>query len=109
VDEVAPAAKQITTFKLGPLELPVYQPDAIPLSVLADLFEHWPGDTPGERPHYLSSIEFAARKPGKGNNPWIIKVKGVTDPMVVSSGRGNVRVRPLQQLEEPEPSMAAQN
>lgn len=44
--DVAEGAKVITRFTIGTLELPVYQPDAIPLKVLADLSEHWPQTPP---------------------------------------------------------------
>jgi hypothetical protein len=65
-------------------KLAVYKLDSLPLKVLIDALTNWPGGAE-KRPVDLATFEFAARKPGQGNNPWTIKFRG-KDAVSVSYG-----------------------
>jgi hypothetical protein len=94
--DLIPTKDEIETIPLpGVGRLPVYPLVAIPLRVLISLFVEWPF-RPEELPKDLSEFEFALRKMGKGNHPWIIKFKNIEQPIVVSLGGGGIRVRPLE-------------
>jgi hypothetical protein len=55
----------------------------LPDVVLKDAFLNWPSsDSP---PKNLSDLDFALRKKGKGNHPWILKFQG-KKPVVISYG-----------------------
>ncbi|MBT9610552.1 MAG: hypothetical protein IV110_10965 [Aquabacterium sp.] len=63
--------------------LSVFSRDAVPERVLQDALDRWP--TPDKKPTDLSLLEFAARKSGKGNHPWVLKFTGF-EPVKVSYG-----------------------
>lgn len=51
----------------------VFELTDIPFAVIADAISNWPESTP--KPKNLAEFEFATRKQGKGNHPWIIKFR----------------------------------
>ncbi len=61
----------------------VFELTDIPFTVIADAIGNWPDSTP--QPKNLAEFEFATRKQGKGNHPWIIKFNGC-QPVKVSYG-----------------------
>lgn len=61
----------------------VFSRDAVPERVLQDALDRWPMSS--AKPKDLSQLEFAARKSGKGNHPWILKFTGF-EPIKVSYG-----------------------
>jgi hypothetical protein len=78
---------------LGNKTYPVYPLNAVPIEVLRDLFVNWP-ESVGKLPPDFSRFQYAARKPGQGNNPWIIKFADCS-PIGFSYGRGGVRVKSM--------------
>ncbi len=68
----------------------VYKLDEIPVSVITDaLSATWPQNI--SKPDNLSTFEFATRKTGQGNNPWILKFRNKLPVVVQYGGRGNKR------------------
>lgn len=61
----------------------VFELSDIPFTVIADAIGNWPDEAP--KPNNLADFEFAMRKHGKGNHPWIIKFNG-SPPVKVSYG-----------------------
>lgn len=64
----------------------VYGLADVPIRVMKDLLEQWPESIP--RPADYSEFEFAARRPGKGNNSWVIKFKDAPAFAVSYGGQG---------------------
>ena len=88
IDEVDPDAteapsKFITT---ADGQLAVYELDDIPFAVISGLMCRWPELTPA--PSNLSEFEFATKKKGQGNNPWMIKFNGCPLMKVTFGGAG---------------------
>ena len=62
----------------------VYSLEALPLFVMEDLFKVWPTDL--QKPESFSEFEFASRRKGKGNMPWLIKFQGLPNIKVSYGG-----------------------
>lgn len=96
--DTAIATKQVEDESPEPTEAPskvvtanseslaVFELADIPFSVIADAIRNWPTETP--KPQNLAEFEFATRKQGKGNHPWIIKFNGCKPVKVSYGGRG---------------------
>ena len=63
----------------------VFELTDIPFSVIADAISFWPKEI--LKPKNLAEFEFATRKQGKGNHPWIIKFNGCKPIKVAYGGR----------------------
>ncbi len=86
-EETEPVAPQSGNAILSNTALSVFSRDAVPARVLQDALDLWPD--PKTKPRDLSTLEFAARKPGKGNYPWILKFANSAPIRVSYGGRGN--------------------
>ncbi len=86
VQEECPDTDPQTTVKIKGEDHRIYSLDSIPWRVLGDLFTNWPREYP--IPRDLSTFEFAARKDGKGNHPWIIKFRDNPAYIVSYGGHG---------------------
>lgn len=64
----------------------VYRLDAVPRFVFDDLFANWPDQYP--KPSNFSAFEFALRRKGAGNNPWILKFRDLPALRVSYGGQG---------------------
>jgi len=85
-EDTQPKAPEAGNAILSQTALSIYSRDAVPARVLQDALDAWPDES--TRPTNLSMLEFAARKPGKGNNPWILKFSGSAPVRVSYGGRG---------------------
>ena len=63
--------------------LSVFELKDVPLRVISDALNNWPANNP--LPNNLAEFEFATRKQGKGNHPWILKFNGCK-PVTISYG-----------------------
>lgn len=66
----------------------VYSLAEVPAKVLGDAISECP---PGDRPENMGTFEFATRKRGKGNHPWILKFNGKKAIIVTYGGYGKVK------------------
>lgn len=64
----------------------VYSLNAVPLRVLGDLLANWPTDH--AKPRDFSAFEFATRKTGRGNHPWLFKFRDLPGIRVSYGGQG---------------------
>lgn len=59
----------------------------VPAQVISDAIASWPADN-SSKPVTLESFEFALRKPGKGNNPWMLQFRAKRPVKVSYGGQG---------------------
>lgn len=85
-DETEPRTEANSLVRIADEAEAVYPLTAVPMTVLNDLLTHWPRDVP--LPKDLSTFEFASRKTGRGNFPWIIKFKDAPAIRVSYGGYG---------------------
>jgi hypothetical protein len=90
IGEPVPAGNPVETIRTEEGSLSVYPLTSVPPRVLGDLFSKWPEGQP--LPKDLSTFEFALRKEGKGNHPWVVKFAGDDTLLVVSRGKGGPKV-----------------
>lgn len=84
-DAPEPVGQHVTTIALEDGEHEAYDLFAVPPKVLADAILGWPGGSP---PSSLLTFQFAARKPGQGNNAWKLKFEGNDLVTVTYGGQG---------------------
>jgi hypothetical protein len=73
--EPAPARHARKTLQLDGVELEDVELVDVPVRILGDLVQRWRAD--GSRGRWvLGDLQWAARKPGRGNHPWILKFAG---------------------------------
>lgn len=73
-EEPAPAAAPQGSVIISGEAEAVYPVAAVPTRILNAVLGNWPfGDI--ARPNDLSTFEFAIRKTGRGNHPWIVKFR----------------------------------
>jgi hypothetical protein len=77
VDVVEPAPPATPRQKIiwNGVELEFVETPEIPLRVFGDLIERWRKDGRGGR-WTVGNLEWAAREPGRGNHPWLMKFRG---------------------------------
>ncbi len=68
-------------------EMAVFELQDVPLRVILDALQKWPSSA-GRKPETLADFQFAVRKRGKGNHPWILKFRDCTPAKVSYGGRG---------------------
>jgi len=66
----------------------IYPLNAVPTRVILDLLRCWPEELC--KPSDLSTFEFAARKTGRGNHPWIVKFRDTPAVRVSYGGQAKV-------------------
>jgi hypothetical protein len=73
--EPPPAVTARGVIMLDGVALERVEPPDVPLRIIGDLVQRWRMD--GSRGRWvLGDLEWAARKPGRGNHPWIVKFVG---------------------------------
>lgn len=92
ISEIQPdPASPSLVFKLpSGRTLALYQPEAVPMRVIADLVAQWRVEGRGGR-WLIGNLEWAVRAVGRGNHPWLLQFKD--DPVVwrvAYGGRGRV-------------------
>lgn len=84
--ESEPAAAPTGAVVVGNEAEAVYPLDAVPRFVFEDLFASWPGQYP--KPPNFSAFEFALRRKGSGNHPWIVKFRDLPALRLSYGGQG---------------------
>jgi hypothetical protein len=79
--EMTPLFPPVGDVTLSQKKVSVFSLDAVPERVVKDAREKWSSSS-STKPQDLSTLEFAARQQGKGNQPWILKFAG-SDPIKV--------------------------
>lgn len=85
LDKMSPEPTEVPSSYLNAADgqYAVYKLTELPIAVITDALTSWPGNA--AKPEDLSGFEFATRKTGKGNHPWMLKFKGAR-AIVVSYG-----------------------